>query len=269
MTDRRQRKDRFRDRLSEYLDGNLGVEEEVLLEQHLERCDDCARTLVGLEAVVERAARLGPREPVEDLWPGIAARIGTRTASLAGVTPDTSDPPARRRRPARHGPPARRSPSARRIARFTPQLAAGIALVWLSAALVWTAVARDDTAVARDDVEGSPGTAGASPGLGAPSLLLPAAQDASTLEGGGSSAEEYARLIAELERVLFDSERPLPPETVARVRRALVTIDRAIEDARAALLELPDDPYIRQHMENTMRRKSEFLAHAVQLAAAR
>ncbi|MCY3600566.1 MAG: zf-HC2 domain-containing protein [Gemmatimonadetes bacterium] len=248
MTDREQRKDRFRDRLSEYLDGNLGVEEEVLIERHLERCEDSARTLAELEAVVERAARLGPREPAQDLWPGIAARIGVRPARLAGVAPETSEAPARR------GPPARF------IARFAPQLAAGIALAWLSGALVWTAVARDDVA-------GILGTAGASPGLGAPSLLPPAVQSASTLQGEGSSAEEYARLIAELERVLFDADRPLPPETVARIRRALVTIDRAIEDARAALLELPDDPYIQQHMENTMRRKSEFLAQAVQLAA--
>ena len=248
MTDREQRKDRFRDRLSEYIDGNLGVEEEVLIERHLERCEDSARTLAELEAVVDRAASLGPREPAEDLWPGIAARIGVRATGLAGVAPDTTDAPARRR------------PPVRRIARFTPQLAAGIALVWLSAALVWTAVARDGDG-------GNPGNADASPGLGAPSLPDPAVRSVSTLEDGGSSAEEYARLIAELERVLFDSERPLPPETVARIRRALVTIDRAIEDARAALLELPDDPYIREHMENTMRRKSEFLAQAVQLAA--
>lgn len=248
MTDREQRKDRFRDRLSEYLDGSLGVEEEVLIERHLDRCEDCARTLAELEAVADRAANLGRREPVEDLWPGIAARIGFRAAGGAGAAPDTSEAAARRR------------PPARRLARFAPQLAAGIALVWLSAALVWTAVARDD-------VEGDPGTAGASPGLGAPSLLPPAVRSVSTLEDEGSSAEEYARLISELERVLFDSERPLPPETVARIRRALVTIDRAIEDARAALLELPDDPYIQQHMENTMRRKSEFLSEAVQLAA--
>jgi len=254
MTDREQRKDRFRDRLSEYLDGSLGVEEEVLIERHLDRCGDCARTLVELEAVVDRAASLGPREPVEDLWPGIAARIGVRAEGHAGVAPNTSEAPDIPEAPVRRRPPAGL------LARFAPQLAAGIALVWLSAALVWTAVARDNVA-------GNPGTAGASPGLGAPSLLPPAVRNTSTLQDGGSSAEEYARLIAELERVLFDSERPLPPETVARIRRALVTIDRAIEDARAALLELPDDPYIQQHMENTMRRKSEFLAQAVQLAA--
>ena len=248
MTDREQRKDRFRERLSEYLDGSLGAEEEVLIERHLDRCEDCTRTLLQLEAVVDRAARIGPREPVEDLWSGIAARIGTPAVDDAGAAPDSPEPPARRR------------PATRGFARYAPQLAAGVALVWLSAALVWMAVARDDA-------EGNPGSAGAAPGLGARSLLSPGVQDVSTLEGGGSRAEEYADLISELERVLFDSERPLPPETVARIRRALVTIDRAIEDARAALLELPDDPYLQQHMENTMQRKSEFLAQAVQLAA--
>ena len=245
MTDREQRKDRFRDRLSEYLDGALGAEEEVLIERHLNRCQECARTLLRLEDVVDRAASVGPQEPVEDLWPGIAARIGVPAVNDAGV--ESVEPPARRR------------PATRGLARFAPQLAAGIALVWLSAALVWMAVAGDD-------IEGGPGNAGATPGLGAPPLLPPGVQNASTLEGGESRAEEYADLISELERVLSDPERPLPPETVARIRRALVTIDRAIEDARAALLELPEDPYLQQHMETTMRRKSEFLAQAVQLA---
>ena len=113
-----------------------------------------------------------------------------------------------------------------------------------------------------------PGTAPARPTPGSefPSLLPPAARQVSTADAA-STAEDYADLIADLERALFDAERPLPPQTVARIRRALVTIDRAIEDARAALLEVPDDPYLRQHMTNTLRHKSEFLARAAQLAA--
>lgn len=248
MTDREERRDRFRDRLSEYLDGDLGAAEEILLERHLERCEDCARTLLQLEAVVDRAGSLGTREPAEDLWPGVAARIGAPASDDAGAAPGGPEGPARRR------------PATRGLARFAPQLAAGIALVWLSGALVWMAVARND-------LEDNPDGAGAAPVLGTPSLRLPGTQNASTLEGGGTRAEEYADLIGELERALFDAERPLPPETVARIRRALVTIDRAIEDARAALLELPDDPYLQEHMEHTMRRKSEFLSQAVQLAA--
>ena len=242
MTDGRHSKDRFRDRLSEYLDGGLGPEEETLVERHLESCEDCASTLSELEAVVERAGRLGAREPAGDLWPGIAARLGADVEASSAET-DVADPPARQR------------PAARGIARFAPQLAAAVALVWLSAALVWMVGARGGT------------PDGAPPSIGRPSLLPPAARSTSTSTEAEATAEEYADLIAELERVLFDSERPLPPQTVARIRRALVTIDRAIEDARAALREVPDDPYLQQHMTGTMRRKSEFLAQAAQLAA--
>ena len=248
MTYRGRHGDRFRDRLSEYLDRSLGPEEETLVERHLERCEDCARTLLELEAVIERAGHVGGREPAGDLWPGIAARIGADGDGQSEAERDAAERPTRRR------------PAARGIARFAPQLAAGVALVWLSAALVWMARARSDA-------EGVGVADGAVPGIGFPSVLPPAARSTSTGAGGEATAEEYADLIAELERVLFDSERPLPQQTVARIRRALVTIDRAIEDARAALREIPDDPYLRQHMTSTLQRKSEFLAQAAQLAA--
>ena len=243
MTDHRKLRDRFRDRLSEYLDGTLGPEEETLVERHLEGCDACARTLVRLEAVVERAGSAAPREPAEDLWPGIAARIGAD----GGASIQTESAGNERR--------VRGLRAARGLARYGPQLAAGIVLVWLSAGLAWMAGAGSAT---RDGA--------ADAGVEFPSLLPPAARQVSTADAA-STVEDYADLIADLERALFDAERPLPPQTVARIRRALVTINRAIEDARAALLEVPDDPYLRQHMTNTLRHKSEFLARAAQLAA--
>lgn len=250
MTDNRQLRDRFRDRLSEYLDGTLGPEEETLVERHLEGCEACASTLVRLEAVVERAGRAAPREPAEDLWPGIAARLGaagdgSANAGVAGAGADDDERPLRGLR------------AARGLARYGPQLAAGIVLVWLSAGLAWMAGAGSAT---RD------GVAAADAGVDFPSLLPPGARQVSTADAV-STAEDYADLIADLERALFDAERPLPPQTVARIRRSLVTINRAIEDARAALLEVPDDPYLRQHMTNTLRHKSEFLAQAARLAA--
>ncbi|WP_419948286.1 zf-HC2 domain-containing protein [Candidatus Palauibacter sp.] len=244
MTDGGHPRDRFRDRLSEYLDGGLGAEEETLVERHLAGCENCRRTLGELEAVVERADRLGAREPAGDLWPGIAARIGSGAESSPGTESDAATG-----RPLR-----RRLPAARGLARYAPQLAAAVAIAWLSGALVWMAGASDDAA---DDASG--------PGF--PSLQSPAGRTVSTGGDAEATAAEYADLIAELDQVLFDAEQPLPPETVARIRRALLTIDRAIEDARAALRELPEDPYLLQHMSSTLQRKSEFLAQAVQLAA--
>ena len=244
MTDGGHPRDRFRDRLSEYLDGRLGPEEETLVEHHLAGCEDCRRTLGQLEAVVERAARLGARDPATDLWPGIAARIGSGAESSPGTESEAAGG-----RPLR-----RRLPAARGLARYAPQLAAAVAIAWLSGALVWMAGASDEVG---DDAS--------NPGF--PSLQSPAGRTISTGANAEVTAAEYADLIAELEQVLFDAEQPLPPETVARIRRALLTIDRAIEDARAALRELPGDPYLQEHMNNTLQRKSEFLTQAVQLAA--
>ena len=50
--------DRWMDRLSEYLDGELAPEERRELEAHLARCATCKRTLEDLRAVVARAAAL-------------------------------------------------------------------------------------------------------------------------------------------------------------------------------------------------------------------
>jgi anti-sigma factor RsiW len=103
--------DQWTNRLSEYLDDELGAAERRELESHLATCDHCATTLAELRRVVGRAQALDDRPPSRDLWPGIAARIGVST-----------DLTARRAR--------------RRISFTVPQLvAAGITLVVLSASV--------------------------------------------------------------------------------------------------------------------------------------
>ena len=68
--------DAFTDRLSDYLDDELGEADRRALEQHLAGCDDCRVTLSELRAVVARAASLPDRAPDVDLWFGVAQRIG-------------------------------------------------------------------------------------------------------------------------------------------------------------------------------------------------
>ncbi len=63
--------------LSEYLDGDLALPERRALEHHLGSCADCRDTLAGLRAVKERAAALVDPPAPDDLWAGIAQRIGT------------------------------------------------------------------------------------------------------------------------------------------------------------------------------------------------
>ena len=104
--------DRWMDRLSEYLDGELPAHDQAALEAHLETCNDCSAVLADLRRVVDRARAAEEYVPRRDLWPGIASRIGASPA---------------------------RSPSIERKWSFSlPQLAAAaILLMTLSGGAVW------------------------------------------------------------------------------------------------------------------------------------
>jgi predicted anti-sigma-YlaC factor YlaD len=227
--------DRFRDRLSEYRDGELDADDAALVRAHLESCGECAEALAGLDAVAERAAGLPERRPETDLWPGIAARIAAADAESSGA--------------GRVGSGRRRGMLTRRFALTVPQLAAAaLTLASLSVAGAWLGLREGGSAGAERAADAA-GTA----------TLASSGEDA-------ASAGSYGAAIEELERILFDPSRPLPPETEASIRRALLKIDRAIEDARRALEALPGDPYLEEHVTSTMRRKAEYLRRAVRLS---
>jgi anti-sigma factor RsiW len=104
--------DRWMERLSEYLDGELPVADQAALEAHLETCGDCSAVLADLRRVVARARSMDGETPRRDLWPGIATRIGAT--------------PTRVPRPVR------------RWSFSLPQLAAAaVALMTLSGGAVW------------------------------------------------------------------------------------------------------------------------------------
>lgn len=73
--------DRWMERLSEYLDGELPVSDRVALEAHLHTCTDCSAVLADLRRVVDRAGVAEEYLPRRDLWPGIAGRIGATPAA--------------------------------------------------------------------------------------------------------------------------------------------------------------------------------------------
>src|SRR3989454_1145352 len=129
-------KDQWTDRLSEYLDGELGAAERAALEGHLATCAECGATLAELRRVVARAGALDDRPPTADLWPAIAEHIGV--VSL----------PARRAR--------------RRIAFTVPQLAAAsVALALVSSATAWLLIrpgARGPVAEAPTPAPSAPAT---------------------------------------------------------------------------------------------------------------
>ncbi len=221
--------DHWTDRLSEYLDGELGVAERAALEAHLDGCPACRATLAELRRVVARAQALEDAPPERDLWPVIARQLGSRQPDVVEL--------ARRR-------------TGRRISFTVPQLmAAGIALMLVSAGAVWTALA-------------SRGVTTAPPA--APALVAAPG----VVEAGSRGVARYDVAIADLERVLAQHRTELDSATVRVLEKNLAIIDRAIADARAALAADPSSAYLNNHLARTMRRKLDLLRQASTLVDA-
>jgi hypothetical protein len=113
--------DKWTNRLSEYIDGELDATEREALEAHLATCGHCYATLGDLRQVVARAKQLEDREPSNELWAGIRARMAEPTG--ARLTP------------------GRRPGATRRFSFSIPQLlAASIALMLISGSGAWLAL---------------------------------------------------------------------------------------------------------------------------------
>jgi hypothetical protein len=231
--------DRWTDRLSEYLDDELGAQERRELAAHLDGCAECAAALAQLRQVVVRAGTLTDREPATDLWPDIAARIRGEDGSPAAV-------PAPR--PTRAGRPARRLP--RRVFSFTlPQLAAtALAVALASAGLMWLFGAALDARL------------GTRRGAVPPTLALPA---------GSGEDLSYDRAIDELRRALAEGRGELDSTTVRVLEQNLAAIEQSIGQSRRALAADPANPYLREHLQETMRSKLALLQRATLVASAR
>lgn len=227
----------WQDRLSEYVDGGLTAGERRELETHLAQCEECAATAEDLARVVARAQALEDRSPAQDLWMGIAERIGASTSGERSVVDLES-----RRRPrgsAAHG---------RRFSfSLTQLIAASVALVLLSAGSAWLAL---------ESVAG--------PSAAQAGATLPSGQPwfASSLD------EKYGLAIAELQQALEENRAQLDPKTVETIEENLIKVNRAIADARRALMDDPSSAYLNEHLARTMQQKLQFLRGTTSMLAA-
>lgn len=73
--------------------------------------------------------------------------------------------------------------------------------------------------------------------------------------------------VSELEEALRAGRTRLDTVTVRILEENLQIIDRAIADARRAVLADPRNHYLDQHLAETMRRKLQLLRKAVELTA--
>jgi anti-sigma factor RsiW len=224
--------DRWTEALSDYLDGGLSAEDRRLLAAHLVVCPECASVLEELRLVSTRARSLPVCDPDTDLWPGIEARI--RAAAV--------------KRPAVVSPAG--GWSARRLSFSLPQLAAAcVALAVLSGGAVWFAFSHAPSRV--------PGS-------------LAGRGDSVTTYAASNAAPDNAALkdIEDLRGILASGREQLDPATVRSLEESLTIIDLAIRQAKRALEADPHNPYVRAHLDETMRRKVDFLRRATILASA-
>jgi len=211
-------------------------------------------------------ARLLPREvaPPPNLWERIAARLEPRGGldDLAASLPTQVDPPkdlwpgieARLRRAA-NAPlpvpvritavPERRSLKPR-ISFTIPQLAAAcLALVVLSAAGAFY-IGRGSRKAETASI-----------------AQLPAPAAATMVE-----SQDAIKDVERLRELLASRRNDLNPATVAALETSLRTIDSAIRQAQLALAADPKNPYLRDHLDDTMRRKVDLMRRATMLASA-
>lgn len=229
--------DRYTERLSDYLDGELSEPERSDTERHLRACPECAATLDGLGRVATRAGALAESGPLADvsdpalareLWSGIEVRIGRRSRAAEWS----------------------RGADRRERGRFTislPQLvAACLAAAVLSGSAVWFLKS------------GGPRESGE---------LIPGSTSSAAIQPAAYPVASSAA-VEELRRTLANKRNDLDPETVRTLEQSLMIIEVAIREGQRALAADPRNPYIRAHLDETMRRKVELLHRATMLASA-
>lgn len=216
------------ERLSEYLNGDLGRADALAMEAHLAECVACRTVLAELEEIVRAAEALGPVQPERDLWPGIAAALAPAPGQARGA--DVIAFPGGER-------------ARRRVGLFftVPQMAAAaVALVAISAAA----------------------TAWAGAGVAGRGDVPPmAAEGASTARVAdvAQPPEELAREMQGLEAVFAEARDRLDPNTVRILEKNLGVIQRAIDESVRALAVDPANAFLRDHLERAYREKADFL----------
>lgn len=223
--------DRWTDTLSDYLDGDLAASEARELERHLESCEECRVTLEELKQVRERARTLVDPPAPDDLWAGIASRIGT-----AG---STSEAPRAR---------VISFPSRLPSIALPWAIAAGFALVMAGAGGAWLALRGGFVAPGAHEVAQRDTVESADVAL--------ASFDAEKVEGE----------IAALQTALDQGRGRLDPKTVVVLEQNLALIRKATEDAKAALAADPANRELQNYFAGTVEQKLRLVRRAATMA---
>ncbi|MDF2772306.1 MAG: hypothetical protein K0S86_1800 [Geminicoccaceae bacterium] len=223
--------DPWTDRLSEYIDGELGADARQAIETHLASCAACRATHGELLRVVTRAQSGGYQPPLHDLWPRVEQAVRA---------------PARVRR-ARH--PVVVSFTLWRLA-----AAAGLVAV-IAGGIAWSIASSrgGSTPVVRESTP----------------RVTPAAPASGALGPTAVAVASYREAANDLERALEAGRGTLRPETMRVIEENLRAMDVAIAQADSALRQDPGSEYLNQYLVATMQRKLKLLRHAVAITTPR
>jgi hypothetical protein len=225
--------DPWLDRISEYIDGDLGADDARAFETHLAGCASCRDALDALREIVAAAGTLEDRAPARDLWAGIAAGIAADAVIPAVGAPGNVIP--------------LRSAKARRFSFSMPQLgAAALVLMSISAGAAWLLTGAGSSGGAVYE-QGTIFQAAGSP----PSEVR--------LAGTEPPAPPTA---AAIEDALSAARASLDPATVDVLERSIESINAAIADAHAALEADPGNPYLQRQLDSTLQRRQDVLRRA-------
>jgi hypothetical protein len=212
-------------RLSEFADDDLSADDRAEVTAHLSSCDACRDLLRDLQHIRRAAASLGPMPPPDHVWLQVAGQ-------------------ARIDRPAVDQP-------ATRIAR-TPAVRQWIGL---AAALVLVTVG------AHYFLQSVPVDGGISnPGNAAEASSVKRIADELTL-----AMEHYDNAVTELETLAKANSDVLDPQMTEALRQNIQTVNAAIDESRAALVENPGSKTARDSLVEALRRKVVVLQATVNL----
>ena len=215
-------------------EGSLTVSAARDAQRHLDSCGECRADVEHIRALLAGAESL-PRaiEPPDDLWPAIQARVSQTSAQRLRGSDATA--------------PAVGTP-------VTPLRRTRREYAWLAAAALLLIVATSAvTMLVTRDVR--------------PLAGIPAPQHDDSVNGAAEFRavnDEYDRLDRDLAKRLEAQREILQPETIEKVERNLLIIDRAIGEIRQALAEDPHNEALEQLLKASYGQKSALLEQVSQ-----
>ncbi len=237
--------------LARYLEDELDAPARASVDAHLGACLRCAGLVRDLQGIRRDAGALSALEPSRDLWEGIAGRIAAPVMVL--------EPRTRPRF---------------RVSRSVGLGVAAAALIAATATLTYLMATRTSGLTPESPVasagRGAPGgdTTVGSPLAAAGSGVAPLSPDIAPSGAGARgtmipaatrtpvpATVTYDQAIGQLRGILDVRRQDLDPGTVAVVENSLATIDRAINDARAALAGDPASAFLTDQLNKVLEKK--------------